>query len=431
MSVNPKRTSGQRLAAWFRHGGWGVADQAFSSLTNFMVGIMVARSLGPVQFGAFGIAFATYGLALGLSSSLAAQPLLVRFSATPDHVWRPAAASATGTALSMGALVGVICLVISLVVPGALSGAYLALGLTLPGLLLQDSWRLAFFSANRGLDAFVNDVIWAAILAPAFAFLLLRGHVTLFSMTLAWGISANVAALAGLAQARLLPSPRRTLRWLREHRDLGPRFLAEAALLSGTVQATVASVGAVAGLPAIAGIRGAQMLLGPPYVFSKGFRLTILPQAVVAARQSKYAVRRLCATQSITMSAAMLVWGLLLLLVPEPWGRWLLGPTWEPVHRMLLPVTLTYAAGAATLGASAGLRALAAAKRSLRSRIVASCLQFSGGVAGAVLAGGVGAAWGQAIAGVMATYVFWRFLLGALEDQAGLTPGRVPDTVPS
>jgi len=98
---------------------------------------------------------------------------------------------------------------------------------------------------------------------------------------------------------------------------------------------------------------------------------------------------------------------------------------------MLLPVTLTYAAGAATLGASAGLRALAAAKRSLRSRIVASCLQFSGGVTGAVLAGGVGAAWGQAIAGVMATYVFWRFLLGALEDQAGLTPGRVPDTVPS
>ncbi|HEV2085227.1 MAG TPA: hypothetical protein VGR09_09095, partial [Gemmatimonadales bacterium] len=144
MPENPKRTSGQRLAAWFRHGGWGVADQAFSSLTNFMVGIMVARSLGPVQFGAFGIAFATYGLALGLSSSLAAQPLLVRFSATPDHVWRPAAASATGTALSMGALVGVICLVVSLVVPGPLSGAYLALGLTLPGLLLQDSWRLAF-----------------------------------------------------------------------------------------------------------------------------------------------------------------------------------------------------------------------------------------------------------------------------------------------
>ena len=33
--------------------GWGVADQAVSSLTNFAVSIYVARTLGAVQFGAF------------------------------------------------------------------------------------------------------------------------------------------------------------------------------------------------------------------------------------------------------------------------------------------------------------------------------------------------------------------------------------------
>ena len=39
---------------------WGVADQALSSLTNFAVGIVVARSLGIRELGAFSIAFATY-----------------------------------------------------------------------------------------------------------------------------------------------------------------------------------------------------------------------------------------------------------------------------------------------------------------------------------------------------------------------------------
>ena len=44
--------------------GWGVADQAMSSLTNFGIGIYVARSLGIQEFGAFSLAFATYLIVL-------------------------------------------------------------------------------------------------------------------------------------------------------------------------------------------------------------------------------------------------------------------------------------------------------------------------------------------------------------------------------
>ena len=50
-----------------RRAGWGVADQALSSLTNFAVGVFVARQLGPTEFGAFSLAFATYLLALNAS----------------------------------------------------------------------------------------------------------------------------------------------------------------------------------------------------------------------------------------------------------------------------------------------------------------------------------------------------------------------------
>ena len=43
---------------------WGVADQAMSSISNFAVNIYIARSLGAVQYGAFALAYVTYGFAL-------------------------------------------------------------------------------------------------------------------------------------------------------------------------------------------------------------------------------------------------------------------------------------------------------------------------------------------------------------------------------
>ena len=55
--------------------GWGLADQAVSSITNFALGIVVARSLGPTEFGAFSLAWVTYGVALNLSRGLATDPL--------------------------------------------------------------------------------------------------------------------------------------------------------------------------------------------------------------------------------------------------------------------------------------------------------------------------------------------------------------------
>ena len=48
------RQAGRRL-------GWGVADQGMSSLSNFAVNIYIARTLGAVQYGAFGLAYVTYG----------------------------------------------------------------------------------------------------------------------------------------------------------------------------------------------------------------------------------------------------------------------------------------------------------------------------------------------------------------------------------
>ena len=185
--------------------GWGLADQVVSSLTNFAVSIYVVHALGAAQFGAFSLAYVTYGFALNASRGLATDPLMVRFSGTDLPTWRRAVADCTGTAAVMGLAAGACVLAAAAVLSGAAGAAFLALGLTLPGLLLQDSWRYSFFALGRGSQAFLNDTIWALTLVPALVVLRVTGHADVFWFVFAWGVTATIAAAVGPWQARVIP----------------------------------------------------------------------------------------------------------------------------------------------------------------------------------------------------------------------------------
>src|SRR5579862_6825063 len=112
--------------------GWGVADQAMSSISNFAVNIYIARTLGAVEYGGFALAYVTYGFALNASRGLGTDPLLVRFSGTDLPTWKRAVARCTGTATVMGLVMGSLALVVSMFLHGTTGMGFLALGLTLP-----------------------------------------------------------------------------------------------------------------------------------------------------------------------------------------------------------------------------------------------------------------------------------------------------------
>ena len=141
--------------------GWGLMDQAVSSLTNFAIVLYAARTVGAAQFGAFSLAYTTYGFVLSASRGLASGPLQVRYSGNDIPAWRRATASCAGTAAVSGLVAGIGALMVALALGGTARAAFIALGLTLPGLMLQDSWRYAFFTLGRGSQAFLNDVVWA------------------------------------------------------------------------------------------------------------------------------------------------------------------------------------------------------------------------------------------------------------------------------
>ena len=65
---------------------WGLADQAVTSLVSFVVGIVVACELGALEFGAFSLAWVTYGVVVNISHDLTTDPLAVQFSEIPKPI---------------------------------------------------------------------------------------------------------------------------------------------------------------------------------------------------------------------------------------------------------------------------------------------------------------------------------------------------------
>lgn len=402
-----------------------------SSLTNSAMSIYIARELGAVQFGAFSLAYVSYSFALNASRGLATDPLLVRFSHAEVPAWRRAVASCTGTAFLAGLATGAAALIAAAGLSGTTRQAFLALGLTLPGLLLQDSWRYAFFALGRGAQALINDTIWALTMAPALVLLHVTHHQTVFAFVLSWGLAATVAAGVGPFQARVVPRLGQGLDWVKRQRDLGPRYLAENTCNSGASQLRLYGVGVVAGLAAVGYVQEAYLLLGPFMVIFMGISLVTVPEASRALRRSPEHLRLYSLAVGTALAVGALAWGAILLVaMPRGLGFLLLGSgRWHSAYSLVPPLTVALMGAGYTSGATAGLHALGAARRSLRAMVLASVLYLGLGLAGAVMGGAAGTLRGTALATWIGALLWWWELRCELRQAIHQGKHRAPRSV--
>jgi O-antigen/teichoic acid export membrane protein len=413
-----------RLAA-IKRAGWGLGDQAFSSLTNFALGVFVARTVGPQDFGAFSLAFATYLVAMGVSRAVAIEPLTIRYSACSEDEWRAAAARGTGAAAVAGILTGLVCLAAGLMADGALGQAFVGLAIFLPGLLIQDSWRFAFFALGRGRSALVNDAVWAAVLFPLLGLVAYTGERSVIWPVLAWGCAASTAAIVGAFQGGVIPRPLLARSWWREHRDIAPHYIGEFVSLTGARQLGIFGVGGVAGLVAVGALRAGQILLGPMKVLFMGIHLVAIPEAARMLKAGNRLTRAMVALSAVLTTVGF-AGGLFLVFLPDQFGNALLRDTWAPAQPVLLPLTFVVGGSGAVTGAVVGLRALAASSRSFRARGVMSALELALMIGGAVIGGAVGAAWGSAAATWLGVLVWWIQFRGAQTPASEALPGPAP-----
>jgi O-antigen/teichoic acid export membrane protein len=400
-----------------RRFGWGLGDQMMCSLSNAALSFYVARELGAAQFGAFSIAYVTYSFALNASRGVATDPLIVRYSSAELPKWRRAVANSTGTAAVAGVLTGVIALAAAVVLRGNLGLAFLALGLTLPGLLLQDSWRYAFFALGRGSQAFLNDTIWTVSMLPVLVLLKIGHEANVFWFVLAWGGTAGLAAAIGPLQARLTPKFAHSWLWVHLHRDLSSRYLAENSANSAASQIRLYAVGAIAGLSSVGVVQAASLLMGPFLVIFMGISLVTVPEAARILRKSPRWFLPYCMIVGVGLATCGLLWGgAIWIALPHGLGQLLLKNLWRSAAPLVPAYTVWVAAGCLIGGATAGLRALGAARRSLRAMLISSVLFVLGGVTGAYLAGAAGTVDGAAASTVVGALVWWWQLRLAIKE---------------
>jgi hypothetical protein len=402
----------------------GLADQALASGSSFLLAIVVARHATPPEFGAFALTWTVYWICLGLTRSLVCEPLLIRYAGLEGARWRLVTSRAAGAALCLGTCFGMACAAAGVLLGARLGTWLLVLSVLLPGLLVQDVWRAAFFARAAPQRALLNDVSWLIMFAAA-ALLVEAGLLggTLAPMA-AWGAAGCAAALIGAWQARARPAVRSPLRWWRRTRPLAGRLAAEFMTLGLAGQLATYAVAAIAGLTAAGALRGAQTLLGVMNVLFAGLLFTLVPHGVGLARCSPRAVIRLSKRVAAACASAALALGIGLSLLPDAVGAALLGTIWPTTEEILIPLAVAFAFAGVVFGAITGLRSLADTRRSLHARLVAAPITVVGAAAGAFV-GVREAAVGIATAGLVAAVVWWRSLesaVGALEHSATARP---------
>jgi O-antigen/teichoic acid export membrane protein len=400
--------------------GWGLMDQAVSSLTNVAVSLLLVRELAPAQFGAYGLAYITYGFALSASRGISTEPLMVRFSGTKLAVWRRAVAGCTATALITGLIAGVLALAAAAVLHGTISAAFTALGLTFPGLMLQDSWRYSFFALGRGSQALLNDLIWGATMVPGLIFLREIRHTTVFWVVFVWGATAGIAALAGPLQAKVIPNLMEGLSWIARHRDIGFRFLAEGTVSNAGGQLRGYGVGLFLGLAAVGYIQAVGTLIGPMTIMFQAMSLVLIPEAARVLRRAPARLGLFCVLVSAGLAVIAIAWGaVLLILLPHGLGQLAIGKIWRPSYPVVLPTMAAVLAQAVTTGGFAGLHALGAAQRSLRVMLLGTTAFVGLSVGGAIIwRTDTATIWGTAISGWILCALTWQHFVKAHAEAA-------------
>jgi hypothetical protein len=267
--------------------------------------------------------------------------------------------------------------------------------------------------------------VWAVAQVVLIAAVLLLHHRSTPAFILAWGLAANVAAVAGSIQSGIVPRPGSTGRWFHRNRDIAPRYVAEFAARNAANAGSMYLTAVFGGLSAAGALRGAQVVLGPLNILNMGLTAPAVTEAVRISRRSP---RRMLHVVVALASALVLIafaWGAVMYLIPSSIGHQLLKRSWDPAHSVVLPYAAVMAAAGSLTGATVGLRALAAAKRSLNARLVTGALSLACTTVGAYVDNAAGAAAGLALGLWIGSILWWVSLRAQVaETERARAQGR-------
>ena len=287
-------------------------------------------------------------------------------------------------------------LAVALAVGGEVGGALLALAFVLPGLMLQDSCRMAAFTLGRPQLAALIDAVWAVVLFGLLALLLGSGQHLVGGLILAWGAAAAFSALLGLTVLGVWPTLRGAGGWVREHRDLIRYLLPEYFLGLGAMQLGVLLVGVIATASAVGSLRAAQVLLGPLGIVGAAVFQFAVPEVARRASAAASWLVKLAAGLSGGLGLITVGYVALMMLLPDGVGVILFGDSWAGAAAVLLAMGLSSVSSSLANGPAGVLYGLGQARATFRINLAKGPVLLLALLTGTFLAGAVGAAWALA-----------------------------------
>jgi O-antigen/teichoic acid export membrane protein len=300
-------------------------DQGMSSASNLLLSISIASGVSASAFGEFALLYSVYWLLLGGTRAAVLDPLLI----TQRNVLRNAPISliAALSALTVGAVGIPIGLAL---IPTPLDRAWIVFLLGLPVLLLQDALRYVGFLRGQPGRAVLLDGVWLLVMVGA-TFLAVTGTISGTAAVLGcWVLGALVASLVGLVALPVRAERPRLRARLRSVWPVSGPLVGDFALSSGAAQVVVFVLPLVANTALLGSLKAAQVANGPLNITVAAATVICLPVVAGAVDHGSgpAAALRVGRLASATLAGIAVLYGSVLVLLPDTVGRALFGQSW-------------------------------------------------------------------------------------------------------
>jgi O-antigen/teichoic acid export membrane protein len=354
-------------SVWIAKGALAITDQAIFSGSGFLLSLLLARWLTPVQYGAYALSFAVFLFASSFHNALILEPMGVIGAASygerlPAYIAKllrmhSVVASALW-ALAIAGAGAVFLISKNATLAAALCGA----GFAIPCVLLSWLLRQSAYLDRRPALAVRGGSVYAVTLLGCVFLERYWGWLNPFSAFLA---QAAAGALAGSYLIALLrpdfqPTPTVQMRTvLAEHWQYGRWVIVTAFVYWLSAQGYYFIAAGELGIVDVANIRALQNFFLPFLQFLTSLTLLVMPWASSRfAAGEKEAFQKVIGTMSLLFTAG----GILYLIAVSAFGSRLMvliyGGKYAQSSALLPIVGLSVVFTAAAMGASIGVRAM-------------------------------------------------------------------------
>lgn len=224
---------------WASKGFWAIADQGLFSGANFIINILLARWLGPEDYGAFAVAFAIFLFLSGFHNALLLEPMSVIGPTRYSNQIGAYLSTQVGLHFALTFPIAILTFLTGILMQAAgignpsLAWALIGSGVALPFILLLWMTRRMFYLLRRPAGAFLSSLFYALFLIAGMWGLRIK-HLDSSLTAFAWmGITCLLISV--VAGNWLLYKEKREVRlaWkeiLPQHWDYGKWVLAASVL---------------------------------------------------------------------------------------------------------------------------------------------------------------------------------------------------------